>query len=398
MRNRLRIQPAAALLAAAALAALAFACGQPTQTPSTAPPSSPATGTAAPGSSSPVSASPTSAPSPEFGLRLIAQGLSQPVYVACPSGDTRRLFIVEKGGAIRIVKDGALLPTPFLDVTAEVSTAGEQGLLSLAFSPRYATDRRFYVDYTDLAGNTQVVRYAARKSDPDRADPATRTVILTVTQPYANHNGGQLQFGPDGRLYVGLGDGGGAGDPHDYGQDMRVRLAKILRVDVGVSPVRVGTYAYGLRNPWRFSFDPASGDLWIGDVGQDRWEEVDHLKAGTPPGANFGWSYYEGDHVFKQQPIDRARLEPPVFEYPHTKGCSVTGGYVYRGSTIAALEGYYLFADFCSGRVWMMNGPGGGVTEAPVSRKLTQISSFGRDAAGELYLVSLSGSVFELVP
>jgi glucose/arabinose dehydrogenase len=345
-----------------------------------------------------VSAPPVPAPSPEFGLKPVAQGLSQPVYVASPPGDTHRLFIVEKGGTIRIMKDGTLRATPFLDLTAEVSTATEQGLLSLAFSPTYATDRRIYVDYTDIAGDTVVARYTASESEPDRIDPATRTVILTVDQPYANHNGGQLQFGPDGKLYVGLGDGGSEGDPHDYGQDPRVRLAKILRLDVGGSPTRVGTYAYGLRNPWRFSFDPATGDMWIGDVGQDRWEEIDFLKSGTPPGANFGWSYYESDHVYKQQPMDRARLEFPVFEYPHTQGCAVTGGYVYRGSAIPALAGYYLFADFCSGRVWMMKGPGGSIAEAPVSRKVTQISSFGCDAAGELYLVSLSGSVYELVP
>ena len=349
-------------------------------------------------SSPSVSVSPAPGPSPEFGLRLVAHGLSQAVYVTAPPGDTDRLFIVEKGGTIRIMKDGALLPTPFLGLTGEVSTGGEQGLLSLAFSPTYATDRRIYVDYTDSAGDTVVARYTASQTEPDRVDPATRKVLLTVDQPYANHNGGQLQFGPDGRLYVGLGDGGSEGDPHDYGQNLRVRLAKILRLDVGGSPTRVGTYAYGLRNPWRFSFDPATGDLWIGDVGQDRWEEVDFLKAGTPPGANFGWSYYEGDNVYKRQPIDRARLEFPVFEYPHTQGCAVTGGYVYRGSAIPSLAGYYLFADFCSGRVWMMKGPGGSVAEAPVSRQVTQISSFGCDASGELYLVSLSGSVYELVP
>ena len=346
----------------------------------------------------PGSASPTPAPAPEFGLELVAEGLSQPVYLVAPPGDTRRLFIVEKTGAIRIIKDGALLPDPFLDLTAAVSNETEQGLLSLAFSPSYATDRLFYVDYTDLDGNTQVVRYGARRGQPDRADPTTRAVILTVDQPYANHNGGQLQFGPDGRLYVGLGDGGGAGDPRGYGQDQDVRLAKILRLDVGSSPVRVDAFAYGLRNPWRFSFDTANGDLWIGDVGQDRWEEVDFLRAGTPPGANFGWSFYEGGHVFRRQPIDRARLVPPVFEYPHTKGCSVTGGYVYRGRAIPALAGRYLFGDFCSGRVWIMKGPGSSVTEAPVSRKVTQISSFGCDASGELYLVTLSGSVYKLVP
>jgi glucose/arabinose dehydrogenase len=398
MRNRRRSRLASVFPALLTLALLASACGRPAQSPSATRPSSPGPTTASTAPAPPGSPSPAVAPSPEFRLELVAEGLSQPVYVATPPGDTRRLFIVEKGGTIRILEDGALLPVPFLDLTDQVSTATEQGLLSLAFSPAYAVDRRFYVYYTDLAGDTAVVRYSARQSEPDRADPATRAVILTVDQPYANHNGGQLQFGPDGRLYVGLGDGGGAGDPRDYGQDPRVRLAKILRIDVGVSPTRAATYAYGLRNPWRFSFDPANGDLWIGDVGQDRWEEIDYLRAGAPPGANFGWSYFEGDHVFRRQPIDRTRLESPVFEYPHTRGCSVTGGYVYRGRAIPALAGHYVFGDFCSGRVWIMNGPEGSVVEAPVSRKVTQISSFGCDASGELYLVALSGGVYKLVP
>jgi glucose/arabinose dehydrogenase len=398
MKNRRRSRLAPGLPVLLVLAALASACGQPAQGPSSPQPSSPAARTTSPASAPAVSASPAPTPSPQFGLKSVAQGLSQPVYLAAPPGDRHRVFIVEKGGTIRIMKDGALLPTPFLDLTGKVSTATEQGLLSMAFDPAHATNRRIYVDYTDVAGDTVVARYTASESEPDRIDPATRTVILKVDQPYANHNGGQLQFGPDGRLYVGLGDGGSEGDPHDYGQDPRVRLAKILGIDVGGSPPRVVTYAYGLRNPWRFSFDPASGDLWIGDVGQDRWEEIDFLKADTLPGANFGWSYFEGDHVYKRQPIDRTRLEFPVFEYPHTQGCSVTGGYVYRGGAIPALTGYYLFADFCSGRVWMMMGPGGTVAEASVSRKVTQISSFGCDASGELYLVSLSGSVYELVP
>jgi glucose/arabinose dehydrogenase len=390
-RGRLRLRPASTLPATIALAALVVllaACGNPVdgapagQTPSFA--------------QTPSGLRPAAAPS--FGLKLVAQGLTQPVYVASPPGDTHRLFIVEKGGKILIMKDGSLLPTPFLDLSGRVSTGSEQGLLSVAFSPRYATNGRFYVDYTDPTGNTKVVRYVVSATDPDRADTATRKVILTVDQPYANHNGGQLQFGPGGGLYVGLGDGGSEGDPHDYGQNLKVRLAKILRINLAVSPPRVIIYAYGLRNPWRFSFDPANGNLWIGDVGQDRWEEIDFLRAGTRPGSNFGWSYYEGDHVYKPQPINRTRLRFPVFEYSHTLGCAVTGGYVYRGSAIPALRGYYLFADFCSGRVWMKKGSAGSVARAPVSQRVTNISSFGRDASGELYLISLSGSIYKLVP
>ena len=273
----------------------------------------------------------------------MTRGLSQPVYVVAPPGDRQRLFIVEKTGRVLIMKNGNLLPKPFLDLTGKVSTGGEQGLLSLAFSPRYATNGRFFVDYTNLAGDTRVVRYTASRSDPDRADPAMRKVMISVDQPFANHNGGQLQFGPDGRLYVGMGDGGSAGDPRLTAQNRKSRLGKLLRINTSVSPPRIGIYAYGLRNPWRFSFDPANGNLWIGDVGQNRWEEIDFLRAGTTPGTNFGWSYYEGDHVYKRQPINRTRLRFPVFEYPHTLGCSVTGGYVYRGRAIPSLVGYYLF-------------------------------------------------------
>jgi glucose/arabinose dehydrogenase len=331
-------------------------------------------------------------------LELVAQGLSQPVYVVSPPGDRRRLFIVEKTGKVLVMKDGAVLPRPFLDLAGRVSAGSEQGLLSLAFSPRFATDRHFFVDYTDLAGDTGVVRYEASRDDPDRAEPSTREVILSVDQPFANHNGGQLQFGPDGLLYVGMGDGGSAGDPGLTAQDPTSRLGKLLRIDTSVSPPNVEAYAFGLRNPWRFSFDPTNGDLWIGDVGQDRWEEIDFLEAGAPQGTNFGWSYYEGDHVYKRQPIDRARLTFPVFEYPHAQGCSVIGGYVYRGSAIPSLDGHYLFADFCSGRVWDKKGPYGSTVEAPVSRKVENVSSFGSDGSGELYLVSLEGSVYKLVP
>ncbi len=341
---------------------------------------------------------PTPAAPPTFGLSPVVKGLSEPVYVTSPPGDTHRLFIVEKGGKILILKDGRLLATPFLDLTGRVSTGTEQGLLSMAFSPRYSVNGRFFIFYTNLAGNIRIVRYRV-SANPDVALASSARVLWKVAHSaHSNHNGGQLQFGPDGRLYIGIGDGGSEGDPNLFGQNLSVPYAKIWRLNVTVSGARPRLYAYGLRNPWRFSFDPATGNLWIGDVGQNRWEEIDFLKAGTAPGTNFGWSYYEGDHVYKPQPISRARLRYPVFEYPHTVGCAVTGGYVYRGSAIPALRGYYLFADFCSGRVWMKKGPAGRVLRAPISQKVTQISSFGRDASGELYLVSLSGSVYKLVP
>ena len=217
---------------------------------------------------------------PAVSLQKLAPAFDQPVYVTAPPGDASRLFVVEKTGTIRIVKDGALLAQPFLDISGQVSRGGEQGLLSMAFDPRYASNGRFYVDFTNTNGDTRVVRYRVSRTDPDRAAASTARVILRVGQPYDNHNGGQLQFGPDGRLYVGMGDGGSGGDPQGHAQDPRSRLGKLLRINVGVSPVKVGIYAKGLRNPWRFSFDRRTGALWIGDVGQNAWEEIDYLRAG----------------------------------------------------------------------------------------------------------------------
>ena len=350
-----------------------------------------------------VSLAPSPSPSPSptptsIRLHALVTGLSQPVYVTAPPGDALRLFIVEKGGRILIFKDGALLATPFLDLGGQVSTGGEQGLLSMAFHPNYAANGRFFVDYTNLAGDTRVVEYKVSATDPDRADPSTRRVLLKVAQPYANHNGGQLQFGPNGRLYIGLGDGGSAGDPQLRAQNRKSRLGKILRMNVDVSPVRTIMYAYGVRNPWRFSFDRTKGNLWIGDVGQNRWEEIDYLRAGATPGVNFGWSYYEGSHVYKPQPIDRSRLRFPVAEYSHAFGEAVTGGYVYRGSLIPYLRGYYLYGDYATGRIWKMRGPDGKPTSTAISQKVTGISSFGQDAGGELYVVTLGGTVYKILP
>ena len=335
---------------------------------------------------------------PSVRLRVVARGLSQPLYVTAPPGDTSRLFIVEKTGRIRIVKSGRLLSAPFLDIHSRVSTGSEQGLLSMAFDPRFASNRFFYVDYTNLAGDTRVVRYRASASHPNRAVASSAKVLLKVNQPFANHNGGQLQFGPDGRLYIGLGDGGSEGDPNDNGQNLRTRLAKILTLNVRVAGAAPRMYAYGLRNPWRFSFDRAKGNLWIGDVGQNNWEEIDYLRRGTKAGTNFGWSYYEGSHVYKPQPIDRSRLNFPVAQYSHTLGCAVIGGYVYRGSAIPALRGHYLFGDECSGRIWFKTGPSAAkLILTGVSRKVSRLSSFGQGANGELYLTSLSGAVYRIV-
>ncbi len=324
------------------------------------------------------------------------------MYVTSPPGDTSRLFVVEKTGRIRVIKNGALLATPFLDISGLVSTSGEQGLLSMAFDPHYATNRRFYVDYTNVNGDTRVVRYRASSSNPDVAVATSAKVLLGVAQPYSNHNGGQLQFSPGGRLFVGMGDGGSGGDPQHHAQDPRSRLGKLLRINVGVSPARVTTYAKGLRNPWRFSFDRKTGALWIGDVGQNAWEEVDYLRPGRPAGANLGWNGYEGTHVYDAQvaaTLNKASLTWPVAQYSHALGEAVTGGYVYRGSAIPALRGFYLFADFASGHVWAKKGPGGARRAlSGADGQVSQISSFGQDASGELYVVSLAGSVYKIVP
>jgi glucose/arabinose dehydrogenase len=337
---------------------------------------------------------------PAVKLKLIASGLSQPMGVTSPPGDAARLFVVQKTGAIRVIQNGKLLPMAFLNIAGRVSGGSEQGLLSMAFDPHYASNGRFYIFYTNTSGDIRVVRYKVSSGDPNVANAGSARVLLKVAHhAHPNHNGGQLAFGPDGRLYIGIGDGGSEGDPNNYGQNRSVRYAKIWRLNVNSPGARPVLYAYGLRNPWRFSFDAANGNLWIGDVGQNRYEEIDFLKAGAKPGTNFGWSYYEGNHVFKPQRIVRTRLKFPVTEYSHSLGCAVIGGYVYRGSAIPALRGDYLFADYCSGRVWFKTGPRASAhILSGVSQRLANITSFGQNASGELYLSSQNGSVYKLVP
>jgi len=350
-------------------------------------------------------------------LQLIVSGLSSPLYLTAPSGDLSRLFVVEQTGGIRIIKDGALLPTPFLDISTKITAGGEQGLLGLAFDPDYASTGRFVVHYTDTNGDTHLSQFTV-SSDPDVADPASEQVILTADQPYNNHNGGQVLFGPDGMLYLGLGDGGSEGDPQGRGQDLSDLLGSILRLDVrstspysvppdnpfvGQAGVQPEVWSYGLRNPWRFSFDRATGDLYIGDVGQDSFEEVDvaPAAAGSGKGLNFGWNIMEGTHCYNASTCNQSGLTLPVLEYPHSEGCSVTGGYVYRGSVIPALQGLYFFGDYCQGTVRSFRYQGGSATELtdwPTLRPGGSITSFGEDAAGELYVVIQSGSVFKIVP
>jgi len=352
------------------------------------------------------------------GLQEVAAGLNFPLYLTAPPGDSR-LFIVEKGGLIRIVKDGSLLPTPFLDLTPLVSTGGEQGLLGLAFDPAYATDGRFVVHYTDVNGNTTVATYRVSAGDPDQADPSSATVVLTAEQPFANHNGGQILFGPDGMLYIGLGDGGSGGDPGGRGQSLTDLLGDILRVDVGSgtgytvpadnpfvgrTDARPEVWSYGLRNPWRFTFDPATGDLYIADVGQNAWEEVDVVTAadGAGRGANFGWNVTEGRHCYASATCDLSLYTLPLVEYSHDNGaCSITGGYVYRGAAIPALQGHYFYADYCQGWVRSFRLENGQAVDAhqwPTLAPGGAVPSFGQDAAGELYEMNSEGRVFRIVP
>jgi len=347
-------------------------------------------------------------------LQEVAVGLSVPLYLTAPPGDSR-LFIVEKTGAIRIVRDGVLLATAFLDLSSQVSNGGEQGLLGLAFDPDYATTRRFVVHYTDLAGNTVLSRFQTSQ-DPEHADPTSEQVILTQVQPFSNHKGGQILFGPDGFLYLGLGDGGGSGDPDNRGQDLSDLLGSILRIDVrGGDPYTVPgdnpflqsespeVWSYGLRNPWRFSFDRLTGDLYIADVGQNEWEEIDVSTPtdGVGRGVNYGWSIMEGAHCFRGAGCDQTGLTLPVFEYSHDQGCSVTGGYVYRGSAIPALQGHYFYGDFCQGWVRSFRYAEGQVTDETSWPSLAPggpVLSFGEDAAGELYVLEQGGRVSRIVP
>ncbi|HEX2250377.1 MAG TPA: PQQ-dependent sugar dehydrogenase [Gemmatimonadales bacterium] len=349
-------------------------------------------------------------------LEEIASGLSSPLYLTAPPGDPR-LFIVQQTGVIRVVQDGALLPTPFLDLSNQVSVGGEQGLLGLAFYPDYATTGRFVVHYTDLAGDTQVSTFQV-SADPNVADAGSEQLILTVDQPYPNHNGGQILFGPDGFLYLGLGDGGSANDPEGRGQNLSDLLGSILRLDVqagtsysvpadnpfvGQPDVRPEVWSYGLRNPWRFSFDRLTGDLYIADVGQQRLEEVNVATSleGAGKGVNYGWSIMEGTECLGGGTCNRTGLTLPAFEYRHDQGCSITGGYVYRGTAIPALQGLYFFGDFCQGWVRSFRytgGEAGELTDWPGLAPGGSINSFGEDASGELYLMGSAGTVYKVVP
>jgi glucose/arabinose dehydrogenase len=313
------------------------------------------------------------------------------------------LFIIEKAGRIRILENGQLVDEPFLDITDRVGSSGsEQGLLGLAFHPKYAENGRFFVNYTDVRGDTVIASFQV-SNDPNRADPNSEVGVLGADQPFANHNGGALVFGPDGYLYAGLGDGGSAGDPFGNAQNTKTILGKILRIDVDAAepgatppdnPFGNVVWAYGLRNPWRISFDKATGDLYIGDVGQNQWEEIDYLPAGSPGGTNFGWNLREGAHDYKGSAS--TDLTEPVAEYSHREGgCSVTGGYVYRGS-MPEWNGIYLYGDYCTGLIWGLIRSNDGWQKQQLFDVVFTITSFGQDEAGEIYLLSDSGGVYRL--
>jgi len=329
-----------------------------------------------------------------FGRKLVARGFDQPVQVTAARSEPRRLYVVEQPGTIRVIERGRVRSGFFLDVRSRVVAGGEQGLLGLAFDPGYRTNRLVYVNYTDASGDTRVVRY---RTDGRRALPGTARLLLRIDQPYSNHNGGGLAFGPDGSLYVGTGDGGSGGDPEDRAQDTGSLLGKMLRLDVrrpGSAPEVVGI---GLRNPWRYSFDRKTGDLYIGDVGQNEIEEIDFTPHESPGLENYGWDVYEGSRQFERKPLGPGNLVRPVFEYTHGSGCSVTGGHVYRGKAKPRLRGLYVLGDYCSGRVWslrVVDGRAVGVRREAF--RIPSVTSFGEDAAGELYATSHDGVVYRL--
>jgi glucose/arabinose dehydrogenase len=350
----------------------------------------------------------------------VARNLSNPVFITHSGDGSGRLYIVEKGGRIKILQNGTVRSTPFLNLSAKVSSGSEQGLLGLAFHPSYVDNGKFYVNYTNTSGDTVIAQYTRSTANPNVANP-TGSTLLTIDQPYSNHNGGMLAFGPDRYLYVGMGDGGSSGDPGNRAQSLNTLLGKILRIDVdneaggkkyaippgnpfaGVSGLDE-IWSFGLRNPWRFSFDRRSGDLWIGDVGQNRYEEINRspvvngVDAGK--GLNYGWRVLEGNACFNPSSgCNKAGKSPPMAVYSHISGCSVTGGYVYRGLSYRGLVGGYVFGDFCSGRIWALRAHGP-ATQTPVLMADTNlsISSFGEGPDGTIYVTDLgSGDIWAIV-
>ncbi len=353
---------------------------------------------------------------PSISLDPFVSVSDQITYLTHAGDGSGRIFLVEKEGRVRIIEQGRVHDDPFLDISDVVeSRSSEQGLLSIAFDPDYENNGGFYVNYTSRAGDgdTAIARYQV-SDDPNVADAASGQVILTIDQPAANHNGGQIQFGPDGYLYIGTGDGGSANDPWDNAENLGVLLGKMLRIAVQGqetyaiphdnpfierNDVRAEIWAYGLRNPWRFSFDRATSDLYIADVGQNKWEEVDFQSAQSVGGEHYGWDTTEGTHCF--EPVDgcdATAITMPVAEYNHDQGCSITGGYIYRGDIYPQLAGMYFYADYCTGTIWALRQENDGSWQnAVVFDSGLNVASFGEDEAGELYILGLNGTVFRLL-
>jgi len=365
----------------------------------------------------PIVVAETTAPPPleqlNLTLKPVASGFAKPLYLT--HAHDQRLFVVQQAGQIMIIEGGVTRPTPFLDIKTRVGSNGnEQGLLSVAFHPNYQKNGLFYVNYTNLEGSTTIARYHV-SADPNVADEISEQILLTIPQPYSNHNGGHILFGPDGYLYIGMGDGGAANDPHNNGQSLNTLLGKILRLDVDTgSPygvpqdnpfittaaARPEIWSFGWRNPWRMAFDAATGDLYVADVGQNQYEEVDVELAGSGGGQNYGWRLMEASHCFNPTSCDPATLKVvmPIAEYPHSQGCSVTGGYVYHGTQFPQLNGVYIYGDYCTGTLWgLRHEADGSWSQAELLASGKIISSFGLDAAGELYLIDhRSGEVWQV--
>jgi len=416
-RNKTMRDRTMSLLLLISLSLAGAACGSyappiPTSPPPLAPPAQTMLEPLPPTATSQSTPPPSVFPNPlNYAWQPVVSGLEFPVDIQDAGDGSGRLFIVERPGRIRILQDGQLLTEPFLDIRSQVESGGqEQGLLGLAFHPRYAENGYFYVNYIDRKDNTVIARFQASVENPNRADASSEIRLLYVEQPYGNHNGGGLAFGPDGYLYIGLGDGGSAGDPQGNGQSLDTLLGKLLRIDVDNgeryaipldNPYTNGgglpeIWAYGLRNPWRFSFDRQTGDLYIGDVGQGDWEEIDHLPAGTPGGVNFGWDYFEGNNTYEGDPPDGVAFNKPIWEYYHSLGCSVTGGFIYRGGMQEWL-GIYFYADFCNGNVSGLVKQNGTWEQRLLFETGLSISTFGQDETGEIYLADYrSGEMLRL--
>lgn len=351
---------------------------------------------------------------PQISLTRVVGGLSQPTYITNAGDGSGRLFVVEQVGVIRTIKNGVLQPTPFLDISKRVLNRGaEQGLLSVAFPLGYVTKRHFYVYYTDFSGNIVVARYFLT-ANSDVANRNSEQILLTIGHTrFRNHNGGQLAFGPDGYLYIGTGDGGGGGDPFNNAQHLNSLLGKLLRIDVEsgsgaytiprsnpyrkTNDYRGEIWAFGLRNPWRFSFDRATGNLYIADVGQNLYEEIDFQSASSAGGENYGWRIMEGNHCYNNTTCNQTGLTLPVVEYGHSQGCAIIGGFVYRGHRCQFLQGIYFYGDYCSGRIWGLKRNEAGSNSTLLFNAPFRISSFGEDEAGELYVADYSNGAIYMI-